>query len=98
LTTNVLHFLKEKQIDKLITKIKNNTKINGLNIITTFTNKDVGYKEHPERHYFKKNELKKHYNDWKILEYNEFVTEPEKHGKDGKLHKHGVVVLIAKKI
>jgi len=65
-----VHFLSKKQISKTIEKIKNYTKAGGLNVITVHTKKNKK-SESARKYLFKKNELKKHYKDWKILEYRE---------------------------
>jgi len=94
-----LHFLSKKNIKLLIKKIKEHTNKNGPNLITVFTVEDPGYKIHPRKlYYFKKGELRNFYNDWKILHYRECLTKPERHGKDGKWHRHGIAILLAKKI
>lgn len=89
-----LHFLKENEIRNIIKKLKENTKKSGLNIITVFTEENPG-KNFP--YLFKKNELKEFYSDWDIIKYKELMTPLEKHGKDGKWHRHGVAIIIAKK-
>jgi hypothetical protein len=75
--------------------MKKNTNEGGLNVIVTFTennpSKELSY-------LFKKGELKIMYSDWKVLEYEETMTKPEKHGKDGRIHQHAIVTIIAKKL
>ena len=94
LSINLFQFLKLEQIKKLIDDMKAHTEINGFNVISAFTEdnqfKNFGY-------LFRKGELKRLYSDWNILDYSEYITEREKHGV-GKLHRHGVVRLIAQKI
>lgn len=98
ISTATLHFLSRKDIDSIIRKMKEKTNKEGLNLITVFTVEDPGFKTHPEKmYYFQKSELQNFYKDWKILNYREFLTKLEKHGKDGKWHKHGVAVLLARK-
>jgi len=89
-----LHFLRKKYINKVIERVKENTKKGGLNAISVFT------EENPNENFpylFKTNELKELYNGWEILSYKEFITPLEKHDKAGKWHKHGIAVIIAKK-
>lgn len=94
-----LNFLEKNEIRKVIKTIKEHTRKEGLNVITAFTVDDPGYKRHPEKLYFFENdELKDLYEDWEILKYDESMTEPEKHGTGGKVHRHGVAALIARKI
>lgn len=98
ISTATLHFLSKKDINLIIRKMKENTNKDGLNLITVFTVEDPGFKAHPEKmYYFQKSELQNFYKDWEILNYKEFLTKPEKHGKDRKRHKHGVAVLLARK-
>ena len=91
---NILHFFDKKDIIKVVKNIKNSTKINGFNVIDVFT-EDNPYKNLP--YLFKKEELKELYKDWKILKYEEYISEPEKHG-DSDWHVHGKASLIARKI
>ncbi|MDP3917442.1 MAG: methyltransferase domain-containing protein [Nanoarchaeota archaeon] len=89
-----LHFLKENEIKKIIKKVKENTKKDGLNVINVFT------EENPNKNFpylFKNGELKSHYSDWEILGYKEGISEIQKHGKLGKPHRHGFSVIIARK-
>ena len=89
-----LHFLKKELIDVLINRMKNFTNKEGINFITAFS------EENPNKNFaylFKKDELKDYYRDWEILKYKEFITPLEQHS-DGEPHKHGVVVIIARKI
>ena len=94
LCLNILQFLNKKQVYNLIKKMKKNTKKDGLNVIIAFNEKNP-FKGFP--FLFKKGELKDSYKDWKILVYKEFITPLEKHGKDGKLHRHGISSIITKK-
>ncbi len=89
-----LHFLEKEEIERVIKKIKEHTSYNGFNVITVFT------EENPNKNFsylFKRNELKKYYSDWEILGYKERMTPLEKHGKEGKLHRHGLARLVARK-
>lgn len=93
LATNILQFLNEKDANNIILKMKENTNINGLNIITTFT------EDNPSQNFpylFKKFELSKLYKDWKILLYDEYITPLEQHDKY-KPHKHAIAAIIAQK-
>ena len=65
-----LHFLKDSQIAETIKRIKEYTRVGGLNVITVHTKKNIG-KKHERAHLFKKNELKGYYRNWQILEYRE---------------------------
>lgn len=88
-----LHFLEKKEIINVIEKIKNNTKKNGLNVISVFT------KENPDKSFpylFKKKGLKDFYIGWDILYYKEFLGDLEKHDNHN-WHRHAFANIIAKK-
>ena len=89
-----LHFLSELEAKKIIYKMKENTSIRGINVMTVF-NEENPSKKFP--YLFKKGELKKYYSDWEILSYKEIMTPLEKHG-NGSLHRHGITVLVARKL
>ena len=95
ISNNTLQFLSERDVKRIISEMKENTNEGGLNIIVSFT-EDNPSKELP--YLFRKGELKGMYSYWEILEYEEFMMEPERHGKDGKLHQHAIVTLIARKL
>ncbi len=88
-----LHLISKDKVIDIIKKIKEHTKPNGINLLTVFTKKDVGFEEYPNLYFFDKNELKELYKDWQILEYKNYIKK-ETHGKP---HKHHICVLIAKK-
>ena len=88
-----LHLIPKNKVIDTIKKIKEHTKSNGINLLTVFTKKDIGFEEYPNLYFFDGNELKELYKDWQILEYKNYVKE-ETHGKP---HKHHICVLIAKK-
>jgi tellurite methyltransferase len=88
-----LHLISKNKVIDTIKKIKQHTKPNGINLLTVFTTKDIGFKEYPSLYFFDENELKELYKDWQILEYKNYTKE-ETHGKP---HKHYICVLIAKK-
>lgn len=95
ISTAMLHFLRKEDIDKVIKSIKENTKEEGLNAITVFT------EENPNKNFpylFKINELKEAYNDWEVIRYKEFITPLEKHGEKGEWHSHEIAVIIVKKV
>ncbi len=96
---NALHFIKRKDIKKVISTMKENTSENGVNVIKVFTVKDPSYPQKKNKiTYFKENELKSFYTNWKIVHYDEYLTKLEKHGKEGKWHHHGIAELIAVKL
>ena len=92
---SVLQFLKRNEVFNIIKKMKKNTKIRGLNIITAFNEKN------PNKNFpflFREGELKDMYKNWETIQYNERVTPIEKHGKFGKPHRHSISSIIARKI
>jgi len=92
---SVFQFLNKKEVYSIIKKMKKNTKKEGINVISAFN------EENPNKNFpflFKKGELKEFYRDWKILDYKEFITPIEKHGKAGRTHQHGISMVIAQKI
>lgn len=94
ISITTLQFLERDDVRHVIKNMKRHTKENGLNVITVFT------EDNPNKNIsclFKKGELMKMYNDWKILEYEEKMIGPEKHGKEGKSHFHAMAFLIAEK-
>jgi len=95
---NILQFIDEKNIFKIIKKIKSKTKKKGINVISGFIAKNKKEKElasSKNGYAFDKKELKDIYKDWKIIFYEEKLSNWETHGK--KRHRHFVVKLIAKK-
>jgi tellurite methyltransferase len=88
-----LHLISKSKVIDAIKKIKEFTKPNGINLLTVFTKKDIGFKEYPNLYFFDENELKELYKDWQILKYENYVKE-DTHGKP---HKHHICVLIARK-
>lgn len=94
LAFSLLHFLKKREIKRIIKKIKKHTEVSGFNLISVFT------EDNPKKNFpylFKRNQLKKFYKDWQIVHYKEFFTNPQKHGK-GPVHRHAVARVIAKRI
>ena len=90
---------------KSIIKIKQMLCIGGYVYITVFTEEDPGYMGVQKdiesecstfiKHYFHRDELKKFFSDFEILEYSEYVKEDSSHGD---LHVHGMAKLVAKKL
>lgn len=99
LCMNVLPFISSGKIKLAIDIIKKKTSFNGFNVITSFVAQNKETKEEAKlrgMHFFDRDELKKFYNDWKLLEYSEFLGRLETHGE--KLHRHFIVKLVAQKI
>jgi tellurite methyltransferase len=87
------HFLAKTHVRKIISQMKQQTKIGGINGISAF-NKD---NEIWMPYLFQKGELSKLYHDWDILETKDF-TFSDKHGKNGKIHYHAISIVIAQKV
>jgi tellurite methyltransferase len=100
----VLQLFSIDDIIKVVSAIKENVISGGLVAISSFTvdnplekcpypSLDGTYREY---YLFKKGEMWSFFSDWKILEYSEYMSKIHKHG-DEKLHKHGMVSMIARK-
>lgn len=95
---NILQFIDEKNIFKIIKQIQQKTKLNGLNVITSFLAETPEQKEmilSKGRYFFDEGELKELYKDWKILFYKEKLGDWETHGEPK--HRHFIVKIIAQK-
>jgi len=90
--TGIFHFIPEKKTLKLIKDIKNHTSEGGLNIFEAFLEGDPSQEEDSEGYYFKSNELKNLYSDWKILDYEEYEDYDEEEEQTNK-----IAYLVAKK-
>jgi len=88
-----LHFVPKGKAAGILAHIKKHTAENGVNLLTAFTKKDIGYKEHPTLSFFDKEELAAFYRDWKIILCKDY-TKKETHGA---AHEHRLCVLIAQK-
>jgi cyclopropane fatty-acyl-phospholipid synthase-like methyltransferase len=77
----VLHFLGYDAVKTAVSKMQSLTKNKGCNVISAYTNQNVGdfMKDNPfgkEEYLLKPNELKELYSGWNLLEYSEAWTEP----------------------
>lgn len=95
IATMSLHFLKKLQVSKAIEMMKRTTKSGGLNVIVVHTTQNI--KSHHRPHLFKKNELRKYYSNWKILQYKESWGLPLRFKKRGRLVRRHRAGLIARK-
>lgn len=90
-----LHFLEGSNVERAITMMQDSTKWRGINFVSGFTDK------HPagtRPHLFKKNELKQYYRDWKIISYEEKLSDwffSEKQQRNIRQHR---AVIIAQKL
>ena len=90
---NTLNSLSKNEIHDVITKIKENTNINGVNVITVIVNKNSCYSY---SYLFSKNELKDMYRDWEIKYYDEGEYDLEQHNNLSP-HTHIIAEIVAKK-
>lgn len=94
-----LHFLKKEEYSKIISAMKQNTSNDGFNLITVFTKDVPDYSPALELKFglclFKRDELRKFYSDWKIVEYSEELVLDKSHGAP---HYHSIASIIAKKL
>lgn len=88
-----IHFLPKDKIDKLIKNMKEKTNKGGVNIILVFREGDSSQGKF-KMYYFKDNELKEYYKDWKVILYKEYEDLDTTHGKP---HIHKIALIIAEK-
>lgn len=98
--TFVLHHLKREQALDLIRQMQIHTNIDGLNVISTFTEDGDFYRNNPDtdNFYLKAEELKDLYDTWEILEYSENEGQAFAKNQDGSPMVNVVVRMLAKKI
>ena len=96
ISTNTLHFLQKNKVLEIIKNMKNFTIKNGLNIVSVFTKN--GQLKSDKIHFFENEELKKLYNDWEILFYEEKLKPTIEKDFFGNPKKHEVASIVAKKI
>jgi tellurite methyltransferase len=98
-----LDHMEARQMDKIFLKLKKSLNKGGIVYIVVFTEDDPGamkkYDEASEcanfiKHYFKKGELRGHFEDFQILFYDEYQKKDTTHGP---VHFHGKAKLIAQK-
>jgi len=93
--TMILHFLPQKEAQAMIHKIKSWTKEGGLNIIANYTDKNP---EGLRTYQPNADELKKYYEDWNILQYEESLDSLPNAPIDGGPEKRWSLQMIAEKI
>lgn len=94
IATMTLHFLPAEKVLATIKQMQEATNLGGLNVITAYT------EENPpglRPYLFKKDELKKHYSDWELLQYREFLGPKIENRKDGGPDRRYNVQMIARK-
>jgi tellurite methyltransferase len=95
---NVLQFLKQNDINKVIENIQSKTNSEGFNALSAFVMPSRYKKEIPinkGRYLFKQKELQKYYAKWNFIEYAEKWSKWERHGEAP--HRHYMVHLLAQK-
>lgn len=96
---NVLQFLEKEEVMNLIKNIKTGLKNNGLIVLSAFTTKDASRQSKKKlRYYFKSEEMKRYFKDFKILYYSEKIISDSGHPSMPWPHQHGIVEMIAQKI
>ena len=93
IATMLLHFLSTKNIEHVICRMKAATKPDGLNVVSGLTDRE---RNATRKHFFRKNELKGYYRDWKILEYEERLSKAFYSTKKEKFIRQHRAVLIAR--
>lgn len=97
---NVFQFVKKDDALSIIRSMQNGTIDNGFIIISGFTVDDLAFQKplNKNRGFFKKDELKELFHDFKIIRYDERLIDDPGHPGSEQPHKHGVVKLIAQKV
>jgi len=97
---NVLQFVEEDNIAKVIKKIQEGLKSGGVVAITSFTEDDPTFSDYTKprfNKYFSKGELKRYFSDFDIIYYCEELVEDKGHGGMPYPHQHGIVEIVARK-
>ncbi len=92
---NVLHFLKNEEIVFVLKKMKEATQSGGLHFLSVFTQQ--GDLHSDKMYFFKHDELRDHYQDWKIYMYSEAMRPTKEKNTEGKQKQHEVAFLVAQK-
>lgn len=94
LSTMVLHFLGKDGVRQAITTMQSHTNSEGLNVVSAYTNENpTGLRPY----LFASGELKKLYEGWEILEYEEALGDEIENPKDGGPSRRYSAKLIARK-
>ncbi len=93
-----LHMIERKEWQKLIERIRENTKLGGYNVILVFTDKIEPSKNLKEFMVglFREGEIFSLYSDWEIIQQKSYVFNDKHPG--GVRHTHSVNKIVAKKI
>lgn len=96
--TVVMMFLQAETIPQLIQQMQNATHANGFNLIVCAMD-TPDYPAQPDFPFaFKPAELRDYYQDWKLLKYNENVSELHRKDANGQRIKQRFATLLAQKI
>ncbi|MGL5417078.1 MAG: methyltransferase domain-containing protein [Clostridium sp.] len=93
----VLQFIEKDEREAFLIKMKENTKINGYNILAIFTD-SIELPKDLEKYLigvFKENEIKKYYSDFETILFESYIFEDEH--DNGVKHKHAINKLVARK-
>jgi len=96
----ILHLLEDEDARDVITKMKQNTKVKGLNVIAVFTKDGDFYRDYSvtQNFYANPGELKELYKEWEILEWEEKRTRAFKKTEQGEPMFNLTSFLLARKI
>ena len=94
---NVLQFVDDENIPKVITKIRAGLRSGGVVVIASFTEEDPSFLEHSFKKYFSKSELKELFSGFEIIFYREDLVDDKPHGGSPYPHQHGIVEIVAMK-
>ena len=94
IATMTLHFLPAEKVLTTIKRIQEATNMDGLNVITVYTSENpAGLRPY----LFKKGELRNYYNNWEMLQYEEFLGPKIENLKDGGPDRRYNVQMISRK-
>lgn len=90
--TGILHFLKKEDAYQLIKKMQENTLLKGFHFLICMSNEE---NPNDETHFYPNKEvLSKLYSGWEIIHNTPCLSK--KHGET--MHKHKIIIFLAKKI
>jgi hypothetical protein len=98
--TLVLHHLSRNLAESIISNMKENTNIGGLNVIKAFTQNGDFYKNRnrQENFYLRDGELDEIYKDWEVLKSVKIIGKAIEKDKNGNSQINESVEFIARKI
>ncbi len=93
----ILHFLKDGEAVKIIENMKKNTLEGGYNFLICMSKEDFCARKNPRDFYVDEIELEGLYSGWEIIKNELCFSKPHQHG-NAKMHKHKIIVFLARKI